>query len=276
MRVMIVGHGYVGSAVASIFKDEEKVIIDPKFNDNKISDFFDEKFNIVFVCVDTPKGNNTTLLDKVLSEINVFIGNNTPVCCKSTSTPEYYGNAEKIYKNIRVLHSPEYLSSNNNIEKFQNQTFCIVGGEESACRLVTSVFCSRLKNLTLENIHTTDIRTAALVKYSENFYLGMKVTLFNELYEIHQRIGCESTFDEFRALSGADPRIGTSHTQVPGWDGKFGWGGHCLDKDNHEFMNFSESPLVEFIVNLNNTHRGKTHEHSKLAASQQEGEEANS
>ena len=33
MRVMIVGHGYVGSAVASIFKDEEKVIIDPKFND---------------------------------------------------------------------------------------------------------------------------------------------------------------------------------------------------------------------------------------------------
>jgi len=276
MKVMIVGHGYVGSAVASIFNDEEKVIIDPKFNDNKISDFCGEKFNIVFVCVDTPKGNNTELLNKVLSDINIFIANNTPVCCKSTSTPEYYGWAEKEFQWIRVLHSPEYLSSNNNIEKFQNQSFCIVGGEESACRLVTSVFCSRLKNLTLENIHTTDIKTAALVKYSENFFLGMKVTYFNELYEIHKRQGCKSTFDEFRALSGADPRIGTSHTQVPGWDGRFGWGGHCLDKDNHEFMNFSESPLVEFIVNLNNIHRGKTHEHSKLAASQQEGEEANS
>ena len=35
-KVMIVGHGYVGSAVASLFSDEEKVIIDPKFNDNKI------------------------------------------------------------------------------------------------------------------------------------------------------------------------------------------------------------------------------------------------
>ena len=34
MKVMIVGHGYVGSAVASIFNDEEKVIIDPKFNDS--------------------------------------------------------------------------------------------------------------------------------------------------------------------------------------------------------------------------------------------------
>jgi len=276
MKVMIVGHGYVGSAVASIFEEEEKVIIDPKFNNNKISDFSDEDFLAVFVCVDTPKGDNTTLLNQVLGEINEYIGGDTPVCCKSTSTPEYYGWAEEQYNNIRVLHSPEYLSSNNNIEKFQKQTFCIVGGETTACHLVTSIFCSRLKYLERDKAHVTDIKTAALVKYSENFFLGLKVTYFNELYEIHKRMGCESTFDEFRALSGADPRIGTSHTQVPGWDGRFGWGGHCLDKDNHEFMNFSESPLVEFIVNLNNTHRGKTHEHSKLAASQQEGEEANS
>ena len=49
MKVMIVGHGYVGSAVASIFDDEEKVIIDPKFNDNKISDFSEQKFDAVFV-----------------------------------------------------------------------------------------------------------------------------------------------------------------------------------------------------------------------------------
>ena len=44
MRVMIVGHGYVGSAVASIFEDHEKVIIDPKFNDNKISDYAEDSF----------------------------------------------------------------------------------------------------------------------------------------------------------------------------------------------------------------------------------------
>ena len=262
MKVMIVGHGYVGSAVASIFEEEEKVIIDPKFNDNKIADFSNEDFIAVFVCVDTPKGNNTTLLNQVLHELDIHIGGNVPVCCKSTSTPEYYGWAEGQYTNIRVLHSPEYLSSNNNIEKFQKQTFCIVGGETTACNLVTSIFCSRLKYLERDKAHVTDIKTAALVKYSENFFLGLKVTYFNELYEIHKRMGCESTFDEFRALSGADPRIGTSHTQVPGWDGKFGWGGHCLDKDNYEFMNFSESPLVQYIFNLNNTHRQKSHEHS--------------
>ena len=260
MKVMIVGHGYVGSAVASIFKDDEKVIIDPKFNDNKISDYAEDSFMAVFVCVDTPKGSNTTVLNQVLGELNNHIGDATPVCCKSTSTPEFYGWAEKEYTNIKVLHSPEYLSSNNNIEKFQKQKFCIVGGDLTAARMVTSIFCTRLKYLDSKNTHVTDITTAALVKYSENFFLGMKVTYFNELYEIHKRMGCESSFDEFRALSGADPRIGTSHTQVPGWDGSFGWGGHCLDKDNYEFMKFSKSPLVEFIFNLNKTHREKENE----------------
>ena len=34
---MIIGHGYVGSAVASIFTDEEKVIIDPKLSDDVVA-----------------------------------------------------------------------------------------------------------------------------------------------------------------------------------------------------------------------------------------------
>ena len=54
-KVLIVGHGYVGSAVASLFSQEEKVIIDPKFNNDKISDFKDYAFDAVFVSVDTPK-----------------------------------------------------------------------------------------------------------------------------------------------------------------------------------------------------------------------------
>ena len=36
---MIVGHGFVGSAVASLFSEKEKVIVDPKFTDTKLSDY---------------------------------------------------------------------------------------------------------------------------------------------------------------------------------------------------------------------------------------------
>jgi len=255
MKVMIVGHGYVGSAVASIFSDEEKVIIDPKLSDDVISNHAGEIFDAVFVCVDTPKGNNHGLLDIVLEQIDTHIANNTPVCCKSTSTPEYYYFAEQKYKNIRVLHSPEYLDSLHNIEKFQNQNFCIIGGEREATQTVAGIFVERLKNLNNDRVGITDIRTAALIKYAENFFLATKVSLYNELYKVHQSIGCESTFDEFRMIAGMDERIGTSHTQVPGWDGKFGWGGHCFIKDNYELEKFSGSPLVKFINELNEIHR---------------------
>jgi UDPglucose 6-dehydrogenase len=257
MKVMIVGHGYVGSAVASIFSDKEKVIIDPKLSDDVIYNHTGEIFDIVFVCVDTPKGNNYGLLDIVLDQINTYIANNTPVCCKSTSTPEYYYSAEQKYKNIRVLHSPEYLDSLHNIEKFQNQNFCIIGGEREATQTVADIFVERLTNLNNNRVCTTDIRTAALIKYAENFFLATKVSLYNELYKVHQSLGCESTFDEFRMIAGMDERIGTSHTQVPGWDGKFGWGGHCFIKDNYEFEKFSGSSLVKFINELNEIHRSK-------------------
>tara|TARA_R100000329_G_C7550031_1_gene194345 strand:- start:478 stop:807 length:330 start_codon:yes stop_codon:yes gene_type:complete len=72
-KVMIVGHGYVGSAVASLFSDEEKVIIDPKFNDNKISDYSETKFDSIFVSVDTPKAEGFKLLDSVLSDLNEHV-----------------------------------------------------------------------------------------------------------------------------------------------------------------------------------------------------------
>ena len=87
--------------------------------------------------------------------------------------------------------------------------------------------------------------------------MAAKVSIFNEIYKVHQKIGCESTFDEFRMLVGEDDRIGSSHTQVPGWDGKFGWGGHCFLKDNHEFEQFSGSTLIKFINELNAEHRGE-------------------
>lgn len=255
MKVMIIGYGYVGSAVGSIFSDEEKVIIDPKLSDDVVKNHEGEKFDVVFVCVDTPKENNHGLLDMILSQVDLYIGNNTSVCCKSTSTPEYYYSAQQKYNNIHVLHSPEYLDSLHNIEKFQNQNFCIIGGNKESAKIVADIFVNRLKNLSNDRVGITDIRSAALIKYAENFFLATKVSIYNELYKVHQNLGCESTFDEFRLMAGMDERIGTSHTQVPGWDGKFGWGGHCFIKDNYEFEKFSKSEFVKFINELNQIHR---------------------
>lgn len=252
-KVLIVGHGYVGSAVASLFAEDEKVIVDPKFNDNKIADFKNYAFDAVFVSVDTPKAEGFKLLDMVLGELDDNMLPGTPVCCKSTASPDFYEEVTQKYQNIKVLHSPEYLNKTNPIKMFQEQTFFILGGDETAAMIVADIFNARLRHV--KNVRITDIRTAAMVKYAENAFLALKVSYFNELYLAHRSQGCQSTFEEFAEMVGLDPRIGQSHTKVPGSDGKCGWESHCLTKDLYEFDKFSGSPLIRFIRELNDTHR---------------------
>lgn len=255
MKVLIVGFGFVGSAVASIFEDHEKIIIDPKFNDNKIEDYANVNFDAVFVSVDTPKAEGFALLDSILDKLNQNMIEGTPVCCKSTASPEFYYNSSLKYSNIRILHSPEYLNKTNPIKMFQEQKFVIVGGETEAATRVANIFSERLKYI--KEVRVTDIRTAAMVKYSENAFLALRVTFFNEMYLAHKQQGCESTYEDFAEMVGLDERIGHSHSQVPGSDGKFGWSSHCFDKDNYELEKFSQSPLIKFMRELNQEHRNR-------------------
>jgi UDPglucose 6-dehydrogenase len=252
-KVLIVGFGFVGSAVASIFSEGEKVIVDPKFNTNKIADFKDQKFDAVFVSVDTPKEEGFKLLDSILSELDSNMLEGTPVCCKSTASPEFYFDVLNRYTNIRILHSPEYLNKTNPIKMFQEQKFFIIGGDQDAAMKVADIFKTRLTHV--KDIRITDIKTAALVKYAENAFLALRVTFFNEMYLAHKQQVCESTYEQFAEMVGLDERIGYSHSQVPGSDGKCGWESHCLTKDNYEFEKFSQSPLIKFIRELNDRHR---------------------
>ena len=103
-KVMIVGHGFVGSAIASLFSDEEKVIVDPKFTDNKISDNPGIPFDAVFVSVDTPKAEGFKLLDSILQELDYNMVEGTPVCCKSTASPKFYYDVCQKYTNIKIVH----------------------------------------------------------------------------------------------------------------------------------------------------------------------------
>lgn len=254
MKILIVGHGYVGSAVGSIFTKEEKIIVDPKYFKTTLADVCNDSFDIIFVCVDTPKDENYKTLNKVLFEINKIFKKNTIVCAKSTASPLFYKECKLKYKNIKLVFYPEYLSHYNNIEDFKNQDFIILGGDQQACKVIESILVPRLKNVS--NAHITDISTAALIKYAENGYLAYKITFFNELYRIHKKLKIPSSFNNFVKLLVLDKRIGESHTQVPGRDGKKGWGGHCFTKDNHEFYKFTNSSLIKFLIEINKIHRG--------------------
>lgn len=267
MKILFVGYGYVGSAVGSIFNESEKIIVDPKINNNSIVGLVGEKFDCVIVSVDTPKNKNASIINSVLIDLNYYIARdnpNLPVLIKSTTNPYYMQGVEETLTNLKIAFSPEYLAGRNNITDFKNQKFLIIGSNhDSVAKSFGRMFLDR--HPSLKKVHYTDLMTSILVKYAENAFLATKVTFMNEMYNIHKKLSCDSTFEEFGYLLGLDERIGHSHTHVPGWDGKYGWGGHCLDKDVDELIKFSGSNFFKSLIDINTIHRNETSSTSKFS-----------
>jgi hypothetical protein len=70
-----------------------------------------------------------------------------------------------------------------------------------------------------------------MLKLMKNCFLSAKVSLMNEFYDF-----CAATHTDYNTVTGLakkDQRMGTSHFQVPGPDGRRGFGGTCFPKDTH-------------------------------------------
>ena len=119
----------------------------------------------------------------------------------------------------------------------------ILGGETEYINKVEKLFLIRFKN---KNIIKTDAVTAELVKYMNNSFLATKVSIMNEFKLLSDKIG--ANWDD--ALNGfsSDGRIGDSHLNVPGPDGKLGFGGTCFPKDINAFISFAKKNNINMNV----------------------------
>ena len=78
-----------------------------------------------------------------------------------------------------------------------------------------------------------------------NCFFATKVSFLNEMKILSQKIGAD--WDTSVQGFVSDGRIGHSHIQVPGPDGKLGFGGNCFPKDVKAILEFSK----KLGVNLN-------------------------
>ena len=101
----------------------------------------------------------------------------------------------------------------------------------------------RFKNKT---IIETDSLTAEYIKYMNNTFFASKVSIMNEFYRLAKQLGV----DWETALYGfvSDQRIGDSHLNVPGPDGKLGFGGTCFPKDINAFISFAKKNNINMNV----------------------------
>ena len=98
---------------------------------------------------------------------------------------------------------------------------------------------------------------ASLVKYAINSFLATKITFFNQLYDLVDKVNGD--YDTVLNAILYDDRISSGHTSVADNGRKRGFGGACLPKDVNALYNFSDKKftILKTITNINNKYRSK-------------------
>ena len=261
MKICVVGYGYVGKAMVAAFEQGDNIdydIVDPAYEEynNPLGDVA-QSCDAAVVCVPTPQGEDGKCDDSIVLDVVETIGLDKPILVKSTTDIDTLQFFKENYPN--VCFSPEFLRGRSSVEDFLAETKMIIGGDPNQAEGWANVFAECID---IQEEAFLDIVEAGYVKYAENSFLAMRVTFFNDLYNLMQKAHPELDYDSTVYALGIDDRIGHSHNQVPGYDDRFGWGGHCLPKDTSEFVNFAERHegklrLIEAVRDINIGHRLK-------------------
>ena len=247
MRIGIVGQGYVGTAVKTVFEKHYKTNtfdLNGNCSCKTLHELIDSS-DIIFVCVPTPMKKDgscdTSIVESVVNDINETVNSNQDgkiVAIKSTIPPGTTNRLNKECEHISVIFNPEFLTEANFIEDFRNQSRIIIGGERPATTKLRQVYSLAFPDATIVK---TGSKTAEMVKYMTNTFLATKVSFANEMYEICERLGID--YDKVVEYAIYDERLGKSHWAVPGPDGKMGFGGSCFPKDINALIELSKNNL---------------------------------
>lgn len=268
MRVAIIGYGFVGKALEFGIKDSVKTFkVDPKLG-TEISDLVDFKPNVCFICVPTPMNDDgsqdTDILQKVIDDL-ISNSISSLMILKSTVLPNSVKKIKKIFPGL-VLN-PEFLRERYANEDFINSKLIVLGGSKESTKLAADFYRNYTKCITT-NYKCTDLVSAALIKYSINTFLALKVTFFNQLHDIFSESNPSMNWEDFVDIISTDERIGHSHMKVPGVDNKYGYGGPCFPKDCFALIAYSEDigkpfELLKKSSEINNKIRNQYKELSK-------------
>ena len=252
MKLGIIGHGFVGSAVNQSFtKNIKKYIVDPKyFSSNTIEGLVTFKPDATFVAVPTPQLEsgecNTEILESVLKQLNKL--KNHLVIVKST-VPSYKIEAiQEQCINLKIVYNPEFLTEKNHIEDFRHPPMHIFGGLDTNTDKVEKLYAEHSICKPCP-VYKTDIITASMAKYCINSFLATKVTFMNEMYDV-LNAAKGSDWNTFIKIISNDTRIGKSHLKVPGTDGQRGYSGSCFPKDTNALAWFAREILNKPFTQL--------------------------
>ena len=237
----IIGYGMVGKAVEYGFSKTESIVSDPKYNKTTIADVCSASPDAIFVAVPTPRDDMrysilTGVLDKIVEQNYKGL-----VVVKSTILAKYIVDYD-------IVYNPEFLTERTSMEDFINPNMLVIGGDKAQELLD---LYNEYSIVDTSNTFLTTINSASYIKYMKNSFYAMKVTYMNEMYDV---VG-EEDWNEVTNVLSKDPWMGSHHFQVPGPDGKRGWGGNCFPKDVNALVSEFNIEILKRVEIINRRHR---------------------
>ena len=260
MKLGIIGNGFVGNAIAHAFIPCMEVKIYDKNPDKCFDELADvvNDSDVVFISVPTPMTQegliDLSIVHGVFEDIeSVKTNDSRPIfVLKSTVVPGTTRRIKQKHPNLQIVFNPEFLTERHARFDFLNQSRIILGFEQDLEPGQRNLTVDRVKKLydlrfSGNNFIATNYETAEMIKYFNNLFFAVKVSFMNEMKLVADKL---ETVNWEKAVRGfvSDGRVGDSHLQVPGPDGKRGFGGSCFPKDINAFMTFADSVGLDLQV----------------------------
>lgn len=218
-KVGIIGCGVIGGALKKWLEDntDHKVFVsDPFKGYNDDLSECDVFFIQIHVPTEADGTQNLNTFKEIISKLP-----DKPIFIRTTILP---GTSDKLSKetNHHVYFMPEFLTERTSVDDFKVQPIVFTAEPE----LLQDIFRGK-KYIQMSSLE------AEITKYAHNVFGALKVTYFNAIYDYCQKLGADFTkVHEGCLLSGY---INETHSNVPGPDGKLGYGGKCFPKDVDAF-----------------------------------------
>ncbi len=244
INVGIVGCGFIGGALKNWLEEHNKevkiYISDPYKGYNDKMDDCDVVFISIHIPTEADGSQNLKVLEQIIEGLP-----NCPIFIRTTMLPHTCDKLSQKY-NKKIYFMPEFLTERTAYQDFSSQPMVFCGEED----LLKKIFIGK-KYITMTSLE------AEITKYVHNVFGALKVTYFNGVYDLCQKIGCD--FEKIRKGVLLSGYINDVHTFVPGPDGKLGYGGKCFPKDVNAFKEcIKDYPLAKLIddtAELNNIFR---------------------
>ena len=238
MNILIIGYGFVGKATYLINNKDTNIFvydINPYLciPQNIILEEIVKQVDLIFISLPTPLNIDGTCYTKLIDDVICKI-NHDYIVIRSTIPIGYCDS-----KNVFFM--PEFLTEKNWKDDFINNKHWIFGIYETCPVDKKNIFIDKINKLfnsayINKSINYNDIifcsnKEAELTKLVKNTFLATKVSYFNEIYDLAQKL--DINYNNVIELVKSDDRIGLTHMSCPGHDGKRGYGGTCFPKDTN-------------------------------------------